>query len=479
MLYSVKVKHFGISNTLLLFLLAGLLPVANASITPGSKCSKVGFKQTVSGITYTCKKSGSKLVWSEGIKAPAYDQAFARNLLLEAQAEATKILSKAKADATQIASPPKCSTRYAQASASIGADRNTLLSLIFENPTVCDLTVRATAAFLCPDGKVQKLSNYVTSTGVFPIGAGERFYINLNIENYFPQVRTDCRLLTGYSGSPSISTYHQAPRVETLTANFTGEFDQVAATKKANSLLKEAKARADKIVADAKNPTLIAKAWEGAVKAKMEAEAQALAQKKAASEAAEACAKSGRDCRIGDTGPGGGIVFYDAGQQELWGRYLEFAPSGWFGTKLDPTAEWCDSDGVLKWRYEYSPEGKKTLDIGAGKSNTDTMLSFCTSGAAIIARSYKGMGKDDWSLPSSRELLVLCEFWFDKTASIGAIGAAICGGSTPRTDSGYSGGLYWSSTRYSNETAQAVEHWSPAVGRWMTNIYYIRPIRAF
>lgn len=32
---------------------------------------------------------------------------------------------------------------------------------------------------------------------------------------------------------------------------------------------------------------------------------------------------------IGDTGPGGGIVFYDAGSQQSWGRYIE-ALDGWY-----------------------------------------------------------------------------------------------------------------------------------------------------
>ena len=56
-------------------------------------------------------------------------------------------------------------------------------------------------------------------------------------------------------------------------------------------------------------------------------------------ESAEA-AESPGDYTIGDTGPGGGIVFFDAGSVQPWGRYLEAGP------QLAPT-EWCGEDWEL------------------------------------------------------------------------------------------------------------------------------------
>jgi len=41
--------------------------MASAVVTPGSKCSKAGVKQTYKGKIYTCIKSGSKFYWNNGI----------------------------------------------------------------------------------------------------------------------------------------------------------------------------------------------------------------------------------------------------------------------------------------------------------------------------------------------------------------------------------------------------------------------------
>ena len=56
-------------------------PLAQAAVTPGTKCSKAGVKQDYKGKTYTCIKSGNKLVWDKGVKVDTYDAAFAEAIL--------------------------------------------------------------------------------------------------------------------------------------------------------------------------------------------------------------------------------------------------------------------------------------------------------------------------------------------------------------------------------------------------------------
>ena len=139
---------------------------------------------------------------------------------------------------------------------------------------------------------------------------------------------------------------------------------------------------------------------------------------------------SDSECPLGSTGPGGGMVFYDAGSKKSWGRYLEVVKDGWKdGRTTQPVfAPWC-----RKWNGDYSfgvkeveplniyltgevsnPALKKTLgvEIGKGKANTDLMLAFCDDerSAAAIARAHKGGGKSDWYLPSKNELMEFCKF---------------------------------------------------------------------
>ena len=57
-------------SILSLFLSSPLIP-ANAAAKAGAKCTKLGNTEVVQGKSYTCLKSGKKLIWNKGVKVVA------------------------------------------------------------------------------------------------------------------------------------------------------------------------------------------------------------------------------------------------------------------------------------------------------------------------------------------------------------------------------------------------------------------------
>jgi hypothetical protein len=120
------------------------------------------------------------------------------------------------------------------------------------------------------------------------------------------------------------------------------------------------------------------------------------------------CAQGG-PCSVGDTGPGGGIVFYVASTQQSWGRYLEAAPANWSGgadNQASNISKWCEAtpsiDGTTLSGF-YT-------NLGTGYTNTyDTRLNGCTGGAISKARSYRGGGYTNWYLPTNSELSIMAD----------------------------------------------------------------------
>ncbi len=239
-----------------------------------------------------------------------------------------------------------------------------------------------------------------------------------------------------------------------------------------------AKAAADKAAADT-----AAKA--AADKAAADAAAKAAADKAAADAAAKAVAEAAAricipnsKCPLGSTGPGGGIVFYDAGAQQSWGRYLEFAPDGWSGSDRDPQSFWCNTINVDFSALINNDLLRATLgvEIGKGKANTDLMVAFCKSGAGVLARAYSGGGKSDWNLPSRYELNELCKYIRSQAVGKSDVGCNEKG--TLRK--GFAGFYYWSSTETNanNAWAQPLDY-AFSLNYLKSNIFYIRPTRAF
>ena len=166
----------------------------------------------------------------------------------------------------------------------------------------------------------------------------------------------------------------------------------------------------------------------------------------------------GGTCIIGGQGPGGGIVFYDAGSQQSWGRYLEAACTGWTnncdGTTADPLVRWgCKGSAIT---------GADGTAIGTGEQNNLEIVEGCST-LDIAAKRAADLvlgGQDDWFLPSRNELLQM----FTNKAAIG----------------GFSAFSYWSSSESDSNSA-----WNKAFTNGEQNVddkfvvFHMRPVRAF
>ncbi len=163
-------------------------------------------------------------------------------------------------------------------------------------------------------------------------------------------------------------------------------------------------------------------------------------------------------CVVGDTGPGGGIVFYVNEANATGSRYLEAAPNTWNGGgDLDPGIVWCSNTST-------AITGAFGTVIGTGKANTDLMVAVgaCTSGAANSVRGYPGGGVS-WFLPSKDELNQL---YLEKDV----VG-------------GFAASLYWSSSQAPGEAVawawvQYFVNGNQGQG-YKSNHNRVRPVRAF
>jgi hypothetical protein len=170
-------------------------------------------------------------------------------------------------------------------------------------------------------------------------------------------------------------------------------------------------------------------------------------------------------CAVGDTGPGGGKVFYvHASGSFACGatlsstcKYLEAAPTTGTNNWTDATFAWSDITNV-----SVGVDGQGTA-IGTGYKNTQAMVaqSSTANRAGTIARAYRGPNNlSDWYLPSKNELNQL----YIEKARIG----------------GFSTDWYWSSSE-----VDATEAWPQHFGNGLqygyfkTSSVYVRPVRAF
>ena len=182
-------------------------------------------------------------------------------------------------------------------------------------------------------------------------------------------------------------------------------------------------------------------------------------------------------CVVGDTGPGGGIVFYVDLNRPAGSRYFEAACVGWQndcdGTTADPLAEWGCNGTLISGAGGHA--------IGTGEQNTADIVTDCpTSGiAAHLANDLVLGGQTDWFLPSKDELNALCKWAFSDTAN------TVCnnngsGGLSLTGVGGYSTDFYLSSSEDDDASAFA-QRFDDGVqdNRSKGTTYYVRPVRVF
>jgi len=203
------------------------------------------------------------------------------------------------------------------------------------------------------------------------------------------------------------------------------------------------------------------------------------------------CATGGT-CAVGDTGPGGGVVFYVAGSNftstgsdcGTTCRYLEAAPAPGGG---DVTRSWAtDTDpGVGSGNQETAvpAPGATATGIGSGMANTNAIQAqtgnAAATSAAVYAYGYSNGGKTDWHLASLDELNELCKYARNTGQAAGA--ATVCSGGSAATGRGFTNDNYWSSTEVSASSAriQDFNNGDRSMNGSKGLVTQVRPVRAF
>ena len=168
---------------------------------------------------------------------------------------------------------------------------------------------------------------------------------------------------------------------------------------------------------------------------------------------------SGGSCVVGDTGPGGGIIFYDAGSIQPWGRYLEAAPAwaeveqSWATNTSNQTTAVAGADGT-----PIGTGAQNTIDIVAQAGNV-----AATSAAVYCSELVVG-GQSDWFLPSKDELNLMYTNLRSASTPLG----------------GFSTGFYWSSSESGVGTAWG-QYFNSGVqfSNGKSGTSAVRPVRAF
>jgi len=176
-------------------------PVVTKVVKEGASCTPAGKITQASKINLVCAKVGTKLIWV-----------------------ALSSSSPSKSSSPTSIATKVCNTNSNSVRSYLGSDTSegfSLAALVFENLSDCNLSISATATFICPDGGPLKPTNALQSTGSFALAPKQKLLITgPYVNRYFPLVTQQCFQLTGVkTNNPSIDTYYRGPlRATVLTS---------------------------------------------------------------------------------------------------------------------------------------------------------------------------------------------------------------------------------------------------------------------
>jgi hypothetical protein len=185
-----------------------------------------------------------------------------------------------------------------------------------------------------------------------------------------------------------------------------------------------------------------------------------------------ACDGKSFTCRLGDTGPGGGTVFYVAS-----GTFTQIGATGSMCSSNCKYLEFAPSDVLWDYGYvwsgptnnAYSFIGATDAIIGSGYLNTQRIIAGTDFDSVLLsavstAKNYRGPNNlSDWFIPSADELWQLWSWnsLFDFVPKVGS---------------------YWSSSEYNFEIGWFISFLNDFNSYdkvLKQNRKYIRPVRAF
>jgi len=213
---------------------------------------------------------------------------------------------------------------------------------------------------------------------------------------------------------------------------------------------------------------------------------------------------------VGDTGPGGGVVFYVATADftstgsdcDTACRYLEvttsqqslsspFATSAsyCYAAGSDVGNMRCDENSIYSNSAGQAAKRAAAAAIGMGMANTNQIYDRLTTAGSVgtssyaagVAWAYSNNGKSDWYLPTRSELNQMCKWirnqaWVSDATACDSTGAL----NTGRNATGFLSGTYWSSTEGGLDTAYNMYTPNGTQGNgYKYGNFNVRAVRAF